>query len=138
MTGETDLAGLLASMQPVLNPGEYVFCTVATPGRVPMELVLGSFREAEGLTMIMARADADAHGIPYGAIMAWLTLTVHSSLAAVGLTAAVAVALSYEGISCNVVAAYYHDHLFVGHTDAARALQALKLLANPAAPDALP
>lgn len=129
MTGETDLTRLLASMQPVLNPGEYVFCTVASAGPVPPDLVLGSFREAEGLTLIMARPDADVYGVPYGAAMAWLTLTVHSSLAAVGLTAAVATALAREGISCNVLAAYYHDHLFVGHADAARALKALQTLA---------
>ena len=132
MIGETNLARLLSSMQPVLNPGEYVFCTVAAAGSVRPELVLGSFREAEGLTMIMARADADAYGMPYGASMAWLTLTVHSSLAAVGLTAAVATALAIEGISCNVVAAYYHDHLFVGFADAARALKVLQELAATA------
>lgn len=125
MSGETNLARLLASMQPVLNPGEFVFCTVASAGPVPPERVLGSFRESEGLTLIMARPDADAYGMPYGAAMAWLTLTVHSSLAAVGLTAAVAAALAGEGISCNVVAAYYHDHLFVARADAERALAAL-------------
>lgn len=136
MAAETNLARLLANMQPVLNPGEYVFCTVASARQVPPELVLGSFRETEGLTMIMARQDADAYGMPYGAIMAWLTLTVHSSLAAVGLTAAVATALTHESISCNVLAAYYHDHLFVGYADATRALSTLQLLAATAAEDA--
>ena len=135
-TGETDLARLLTSMQPVLNPGEYVFCTVASAGSVPPGLVLGSFREAEGLTLIMLREDADEYGLPYGALMAWLTLTVHSSLAAVGLTAAVAAALARENISCNVLAAYYHDHLFVGHVDATRALSTLRLLAASASADA--
>ncbi len=42
-----------------------------------------------------------------------ITLTVHSSLDAVGLTAAVATKLASYGISANVVAAYYHDHIFV-------------------------
>ncbi|GAA4054017.1 ACT domain-containing protein [Hymenobacter glaciei] len=131
MTGETDLARLLATMRPVLNAGEYVFCTTTAPAALPPELVLGSFREPEGLTLIVAREVADEYGLPYGHLMAWLTLTVHSSLAAVGLTAAVAAALTQEGISCNVVAAYYHDHLFVSHAAADRALSALQALSAP-------
>lgn len=130
MSGETSLARLLATMQPVLNPGEYVFCTTATAASISMEQVLGSFWEPEGLTLIVPRAAADAWGLPYGHVMAWLTLTVHSSLAAVGLTAAVAAALAQENISCNVVAAYYHDHLFVSHADAEAALRVLLALAS--------
>ncbi len=130
MNGETSLAHLLATMQPVLNPGEYVFCTTPTAAAIPLEQVLGSFWEPEGLTLIVARATADAWGLPYGHVMAWLTLTVHSSLAAVGLTAAVAAALAQENISCNVVAAYYHDHLFVSHADAEAALRVLLALSS--------
>lgn len=132
MTGETNLSRLLATMRPELNPGEYVFCTTSAAAAIPMEHVLGSFREAEGLTMIVAREAADAWGLPYGHVMAWLTLTVHSSLAAVGLTAAVAAALAQANISCNVVAAYYHDHLFVSHTDAEPALNVLRALSEQA------
>lgn len=135
LTGETDLARLLATMRPVRHPGEYVFCTAGpdSAAPVPAAQVLGSFREPEGLTLIMPRAAADAHGLPYGYVAAWLTLTVHSSLAAVGLTAAVAAALARENISCNVVAAYYHDHLFVAQADAERALQVLRTVAAEAA-----
>ncbi|HEX8658726.1 MAG TPA: ACT domain-containing protein [Hymenobacter sp.] len=132
MTGETNLPRLLATMQPVLNPGEYVFCTTNAEVSVPAEAVLGSFREPEGLTLIMARETADAHRLPYGALMAWLTLTLHSALEAVGLTAAVAAALTRANISCNVVAAYYHDHLFVAQADAERALQVLRALSAQA------
>ena len=131
--GETDLARLLAAMQPVLHPGEYVFCTADPAAPVPAAQVLGSFQEPEGLTLILPRAAADAHGLPYGYVAAWLTLTVHSSLAAVGLTAAVAAALTRENISCNVVAAYYHDHLFVAQADAERALRVLRAVAAEAA-----
>lgn len=134
MTGETDLTRLLATMRPVLNAGEYVFCTTTATAPIPPELVLGSFREPEGLTLIMAREVADEFGLPYGHLMAWLTLTVHSSLAAVGLTAAVAAALTREGISCNVVAAYYHDHVFVSHATAARALEVLQALSESTTP----
>jgi len=125
--GETDLARLLAALQPVRHPGEYVFCTAGPTAPVPAEAV-GWFREAEGPTFIVPRAVADAHGFAYGYVAAWLTLAVHSSLAAVGLTAAVAGALARENISCNVVAAYYHDHLFVAQADAERALTALHQL----------
>lgn len=132
MVGETDLARLLATMQPALHPGDYVFCTVGPGAPVPAG-ALGWFREAEGVTLILPRAAADAHGLPYDYVAAWLTLTVHSSLAAVGLTAAVAGALAEENISCNVVAAYHHDHLFVARADADRALEALRALSAAAA-----
>ena len=133
MAGETNLAALLATMQPVLNPGEYVFCTAPAGAAVPMSAVSGTFREPEGLTLILARETADTYGLAYDVVMAWLTLTVHSSLAAVGLTAAVATALARENISCNVVAAFFHDHLFVTHADADRALRTLVRLASEAA-----
>lgn len=129
--GETDLARLLAALHPVQQPGEYVFCPAGPAAPVPAE-ALGWFREPEGPTFVLPRAVADAHGLPYGYVAAWLTLTVHSSLAAVGLTAAVAGALARENISCNVVAAYYHDHLFVALADADRALGALRRLSEQA------
>ncbi|MBO2009428.1 ACT domain-containing protein [Hymenobacter negativus] len=133
MAGENDLSRLLATMQPVLQAGEYVFCTTHSPPAIPAEMVLGSFREPEGLTLIMAREAADTYGLPYEHIMAWLTLTVHSSLVAVGLTAAVAAALGQENISCNMVAAYYHDHVFVAMADAVRAVETLRALSLKAA-----
>jgi len=129
MAGETNLTTLLQRMTPVLEAGAYVFCTVAADYPIALAEVLGTFREAEGLTLLLPQATADRLGLPYDYVAAWLTLQVHSSLAAVGLTAAFAQALATEGISCNVVAGYYHDHLFVAQADAARALQALRQLA---------
>jgi uncharacterized protein len=67
----------------------------------------------------------------YAATYAWITLTVHSSLEAVGLTAAVSKALTEENISCNVVAAFFHDHIFVPVKDAERAMNALQRLIAP-------
>lgn len=134
MSGEKDLAALLRSLRPVLQPGEYVFCTRPQPAFVPPDIQpVGTFSEAEGLTLIVPRAVADAQAWPYGFVAAWLTLTVHSSLEAVGLTAAVAQALAHANISCNVVAAFYHDHLFVPVAEAERALKALQALAEQAA-----
>lgn len=129
MAGETSLAALLRGMTPVLNDGEYVFCTLAD-GRLPDGLQpLGSFREREGLTLILPRVEAEDAGLTFDYVAAWLTLEVHSALEAVGLTAAVATALANAGISCNVVAAWYHDHLFVAHADGPRALDVLRALA---------
>lgn len=132
MTGETSLSALLRSMNPELNEGDYVFCTVADSRRVEGVEVVGSFREREGLTVILERNWAQQLGLDCDYVMAWITLTVHSSLAAVGLTAAFASALGQAGISCNVVAGFYHDHLFVGKDDALKAMDTLRALATNA------
>jgi hypothetical protein len=129
MSGETDLTQLLRTMTPVLQPGTYVFCNVASLGGFDLTQIIGFFREAEGVTLILPQTIADQLQLVYSYEAAWLTLTVHSSLAAVGLTAAFSKALADAQISCNVVAAYYHDHIFVAVQDADRALHALKQLA---------
>lgn len=132
MSGETDLKKLLQSMQPERNAGEYVFCVLDSPMRLAGVTPLGFFREREGVTAILPRADADQAGLSYAGTFAWLTLTVHSSLEAVGLTAAFSHALSEAGISCNVVAAFHHDHIFVPVADVERALTALRALSEQA------
>ncbi|WP_448093861.1 ACT domain-containing protein [Pseudomonas lini] len=132
MAGETSLATLLRSMSPQLNDGEYVFCTLRD-GKLPAGLeIVGSFREREGLTVILERSHAEKAGFSFDYVAAWITLNVHSALEAVGLTAAFATALGKADISCNVIAGYYHDHLFVGQADAERALQVLRDLATNA------
>jgi hypothetical protein len=126
MAGATDLSELLKTMQPALQPGKYVFCTV--PLEMSRHLVLdpvGWFREAEGVTLMLPRSQADAAGLPYDAVFAMITLTVHSSLEAVGFMAAIATHLARHGISVNPVSAFYHDHLFV---PVAHAEQAIVLL----------
>ncbi|TGE29896.1 ACT domain-containing protein [Hymenobacter metallicola] len=129
MSGETNLAQLLRTLRPVRQPGTYVFCSLPSLAGVDLSECIGMFREAEGPTVILPQATADRLQLPYSYRAAWLTLTVHSSLEAVGLTAAFAQALARAQISCNVVAAYYHDHIFVAATDADRALQVLQELA---------
>jgi len=125
MTGETDLKKLLHGMEPKLNEGEFVYCTVDTRQRAAPLNPLCVFQEAEGITVILQKQQADAASLPYSVVCAWITLTVHSSLEAVGLTAAVSKALTEANISCNVVAAYYHDHIFVPTKDAKRAMDVL-------------
>lgn len=132
MTGETDLDTLLASLAPQLMDGDYVFCTVrgAAYGDFAQLSPVASFREAEGLTLLLAREKADQAGLPYESIFKGITLTVHSSLDAIGLTAAVSSKLADKGISANVIAAYYHDHIFVPAGRADDALSALKALSR--------
>ena len=130
MTGETNLTTLLKNMTPVLNEGDYVYCTVSSLHSIDTANIIGLFKEEEGITVILKKEVADQLQLEYSYIAAWITLTVHSSLAATGLTAAFSTALAQEGISCNVVAAYYHDHIFVAKEDADKAVVALKKLSN--------
>ena len=130
MSGEMNLRKLLIGLQPRLTPGEYVYCTVDSKSRALELDPLGLFAEQESVTVILPKSQADALGLPYPTTFAWITLTVHSSLEAVGLTAAVAEALTKAKISCNVVAAYYHDHIFVPAKDAGHAMDVLRALAG--------
>ena len=130
MTGETNLEKLLQGMKPELNEGEFVFCNVDSFQRAAALNPVCVFQEQEAVTIILPKYQADDSALPYSITCAWITLTVHSSLEAVGLTAAVSKALTDANISCNVVAAYYHDHLFVPMQDAERALAALRGLSE--------
>jgi uncharacterized protein len=127
MSGITELETLLASMRPALLPAEFVFCCVA--GELADYLTLrpvATFIEAEGLTLVVEKHQAIKAGLSFNGVFRQLTLTVHSSLEAVGLTAAVATKLAARGISANVIAAYYHDHIFVPAARAEEALNALQ------------
>ncbi|MFJ8750052.1 ACT domain-containing protein [Streptomyces sp. NPDC102441] len=129
MTGERDLRTLLHGMRPELNPGRYVYTTVPD-GEVPTGVTpVVTVSEQEGLTLVLPEAQAAASGLAYDFVAGWITLRVHSALDAVGLTAAVCLALTDAGISCNVVAGYHHDHLFVPYARAADAVRALEALA---------
>lgn len=133
MSGEKNLSVLLASMSPSCDGREYAFCEIADPAAVAAVAAYSPWaliREAEGVTAIIDRADADALGLSYGSVFAKVTLEVHSSLDAVGLTAAVATALAERGISANVVAAFWHDHFFVPFPRREETLAALRDLAG--------
>ena len=117
MSGETDLGRLLAGLTPVLDPTEYAFETVAEAP--PLGGAFALIREAEGVTIIRP-----------GTGWARITLGVHSSLDAVGLTARVAQALAEDGISANMVAAVHHDHVFVAWARRNDALALLRRLSE--------
>jgi hypothetical protein len=122
MTGEKDLDQLLKTMKPTLNVGEYVFCTTKNTNEIDFNEIVMLFKEQEGSTLILEKKVADKLQLEYSFIASWITLTVHSSLEAVGLTAAFSKALTEENISCNVVAGYFHDHIFVDIKDAEKAM----------------
>lgn len=129
MAGISNLDELLKSMSPELVENEFVFCTV--PGECSSYLHLqirGFFYETEGLTLILPASEADKANLTYKSTFRQITLTVHSSLEAVGLTAAVSAKLADHGISANVVAAYYHDHIYVPTEKAGAAMAALNEL----------
>ncbi|GAA5136060.1 ACT domain-containing protein [Thalassotalea piscium] len=127
MSGITELNELLKSMKPKLLTPEFLFCTVS--GALVEYISLNpvaTFVESEGLTLVLEKTVADSAGLHFDGTFRQITLTVHSSLDAVGLTAAVSDKLATKGISANVIAAYYHDHIFVPSTIADIALTALQ------------
>jgi hypothetical protein len=121
MVGESDLGKLLHRMEPTLDGGKYYFATVN--GSQLMELsgylnsIIDVFNEEEGLSIVFSEDVKDGisqlSGKPIIGPFAFITLTVHSDLYAVGLLAKITSALATEGISVNAFSAYHHDHLFV-------------------------
>lgn len=127
MKGERVLAKLLASMSPILVDGEYVFCSFQNShyGDHPELEPFAACVEPEGLTLIIPKLKADTNGISYDSVFRAITLTIHSSLDAVGLTASVSTKLTEHGISANVIAGNFHDHIFVQTEHAEKAMAAL-------------
>lgn len=130
MAGETNLTELLKGMTPKLNPGTFVFCSVQQLEGIDRCDTICEFREEEGTTLILEKGKADKLDLPYDFEAAWITMEIHSSLHAVGLTAAFSGELANHGISCNVVAGYYHDHIFVDQQDATKAVRVLEVLSE--------
>lgn len=123
MAGETDMTTLLESMDPAQRSKPVVYVTV--PEGTAHPTAWASVLEYEGVTLVLPKEEAEAAGYAYDFVGAWITLRVHSSLKAVGLTAAVAAVLTADGIPCNVIAGYYHDHLIVPWDRAEEAIAAL-------------
>ena len=131
-TGEENLQRLLRGLAPALGDGEFVFASLAGAqyGDHSDLRPVAMCSEGEGLTLVIPRERADQYEIPYDSVFRRITLTVHSSLDAVGLTAVFSRQLTDHGISANVVAGYYHDHIFVQAERALDALAAIKALAE--------
>jgi hypothetical protein len=128
MTGETDLQRLLRGMAPELAGCDWGYALAQTlpAGLTPFATVA----EDEGLTLIAPMVELQAAGLSPLGPMARITLTIHSSLAAVGLTAAVSQALAAKGISANMIAGFHHDHIFLPAERAEEAMAALWALTH--------
>jgi len=132
MSGEKNLDRLLRALSPELITGEFVFCSFekARYGDHSDLEPIAAVSESEGLTLIIPKSKADEHHLKYGSVFKGITLDVHSSLDAVGLTAAFSRKLAEHGISANVIAGYFHDHIFVQNELAEKAIAALSELSR--------
>ncbi len=129
MNGIVDLESLLKALSPTLDNDEFVFCSIPDDLDDYYRLKpLATFREAEGTTFILSKQVAADAGLEFEGVYKMITLQVNSSLDAVGLTAAVSNKLAEAGISANMIAAYYHDHIFVQSEKAQSALEVLNEL----------
>ncbi len=130
MRAIADLKEILTRLQPELHPGRYAFVALPSDMTLDPKHIVASVREPEGLSVILPEQVAQNLNLPVAFTVAWITLTVHSDLAAVGLTAAFSHALAQAGISCNVVAGVHHDHLFVPIEQSQQAMEALRALSR--------
>lgn len=128
MNGVTNLTELIKGMTPKLNKGEYVFSTIKDFKQIKAIDTICTFKEKEGISVIIKRKKADKLKLKYDFVAAWITLSIHSSLEAVGLTAIFSNELAKKNISCNVISGYFHDHIFVDKKDAKKAMKLLKNL----------
>lgn len=129
MPGKKNLAELLSTMCPALAPDEYAFLTVNSEQRRRLIVpALMEFHEREGITLVTRRADAEKEGLSFAFPCRLITLSVHSSLEAIGFLAVITQHLAEAQISVNAVSAFYHDHLFVPTEKAELAMEVLRRL----------
>ena len=130
MSGEVQIDTLLKNIDPEINLGEYVFCSVYNLKNINFKDIVVYIKEKEGFTLVMEKNKAISLGLDFEFISSWITLNVHSSLNAIGFNSIISNSLSKNNISCNVIAGFYHDHLFVNKNDAKRAINILKNLSR--------
>lgn len=111
--GETDLAKMLASLAVTRRPGVFTYIAVEIPTPGLLAAAHAVVKEGPLTTIVLPVESAQRAGQLITVRFAWLTLSVQSSLEAVGLTAAISTRLAELDIPCNVLAGYHHDHLLV-------------------------
>ncbi len=130
MAGVKNISELIKGMTPVLNDGDYVFLSVQEPININRRDTICEFKEKEGTTVILERKKADELNLDYDFIASWISLKINSSLEAIGFTAVFSSELAKYNISCNVIAGYFHDHIFVKKEDAEKAVRVLEKLSE--------
>lgn len=135
MSGEGDIETLLKNMKPEMLEGIFVFCSIPNDSEIPASLRPAlTFREREATTLIVRREEAERARLPYQFASRQITLTIHSSLEAIGFLAAITGRLADAGISVNAASAFYHDHLFVPEHRAEEALRVLRDMSKQVQP----
>ena len=131
-TGIKNLSQILTMLTPTLAPEQYVYCTIPISRQIDVNTLkaLAIIREDEGLTLILELETAKKHGFVHQGLYRCITLKVHSSLEAVGLTAAVSHALAHHQIPANMLAGYFHDHILVPESEAEAAMAILSELSD--------
>ncbi|MBB1482799.1 ACT domain-containing protein [Tessaracoccus sp. MC1865] len=136
MAGLTDLGAMLRELSPSVRDGRFVYVLRADDTlddydwealEVEAQAVIV---EEEGRTLVLEEEVALDYDKQFDGVFGWITLEVHSSLQAVGLTAAVSTALAGAGISCNMLAGLHHDHLLVPIDSVSNALEILERLSS--------
>ena len=111
----------------ILNKGEYVFCSIMDNNKISIKNIICTFKESKGYSIIISKEEATINYLPFYFISAWINLNIDSTLDSVGLTSSFSRDLTKAGISCNVIAAYHHDHIFVPYK---KRLKAVKILSD--------
>jgi len=130
MDAELNINYVLKNLSPQLNEGVFVFCSVENAKNINEEYIMASIIETKGKTIVLKREVADSLKLSYSVTMNWITLNVNSSLELVGLGAIISQKFAYNRITYNLIAGYYHDHIFVPIKDTERALNLLHELSH--------
>lgn len=125
MSGKLNLDEVLKTLNVSCDDIEYGFANVKDGTFIPTKEIIGTFQETEALTLIATKNYFEQQNIKYDGSYAKLTIDVHTSLDLVGLTAILSSKLAENGISANVVAAYFHDHIFVQYPLRQKAISAI-------------
>lgn len=115
------LRTMLAEARWAVRAGRYAYLTLPADDGRPAE---ARIVEDEGVTLVVRMPEvtraSDAEDT-----FGWITLSVQTSLTALGITAAISSALAEAGIACNMLAGYHHDHLLVPFDEVERTLAVL-------------
>jgi hypothetical protein len=132
MPGQTDLKKILESIDPYLVDESFIFMTTdQSLSSISNTLnPIASFKENEGLSIVITQATADKNAITYDSVFSCISLGVHSSLESYGLISTISRELTQNNISTNVFSGYYHDHIFVQSGKADKALKIISKIGS--------